>query len=141
MGKKVLKVLDHCSVFLLVLGTYCPGALLGVGGKLGIILFILVFIITTTGIIFSAINVDKYKVIAVICHLISGWSILIGIKNLYINATKTGLILLILGGVFYSIGAILYGIGAKKKYMHSVFHFFCLAGTLCQFLAIYLYIL
>ena len=95
-----------------------------------IILFILVFIITTTGIIFSAINVDKYKVIAVICHLISGWSILIGIKNLYINATKTGLILLILGGVFYSISAILYGIGAKKKYMHSVFHFFCLAGTL-----------
>lgn len=140
-GKKVLKVLDHCNVFLLVLGTYCPVSLLGIHGKLGILLFLLVATITTTGIVFSAINVDKYKVIAVICHLISGWSILIGIKELYTTMTLNGLILLIAGGISYSIGAILYGIGFKVKYMHCVFHFFCLAGTILHFLSIYLYIL
>ena len=123
-GKKVLRILDHCNVYLLVLGTYIPISLLGVRGPLGWI-----------------IAIDKFQVFEVICHLINGWSILIAIKTLYNNITFMGVLFLLLGGIMYSLGAILYGIGVKKKYMHSIFHFFCLAGTIFHFIAIYMYIL
>lgn len=140
-GKKVLRVLDHCNVFLLVFGTYIPVALLGIGGALGWWMFAFVAVITTVGIVFSAINIDKFQVLEVVCHLLNGWSILIGVPELFEHMQFGGVLLLFLGGVAYSVGAILYGIGAKKKYIHSVFHFFCIAGTVLQWLSIYLYLL
>jgi len=140
-GKKVLRVLDHCNVFLLVFGTYIPVALLGIGGALGWWLFAFVAVITTVGIVFSAINTDRFQVLEVVCHLLNGWSILIGASELFAHMHFGGVLLLFLGGIAYSVGAILYGIGAQKKYIHSVFHFFCLTGTILQWLAIYLYLL
>lgn len=140
-GKKVLRVLDHCNVFLLVFGTYIPVALLGVGGSLGWWLFAFVAAVSVVGIVFSAINTDKFQVLEVVCHLLNGWSILVGLPQLFQHMQFGGVLLLLLGGVFYSVGAILYGVGARKKYMHSVFHFFCLAGTVLQWLSIYLYLL
>ena len=140
-GKKVLRVLDHCNVFLLVWGTYIPVSLLAVRGTVGWILFSIVSVISIVGIVFSAINVDKFSVLSVICHLVNGWSILVGVKSIINNVGYNALIMMLAGGILYSIGSILYGIGSKKKYMHSVFHFFCLLGTLFHFLAIYLYIL
>lgn len=140
-GKKVFRVLDHCSVYLLVLGTYTPVALLAVGNLNGWILFSFVAAVTTIGIIITIINVDKYQVLSVICHLLNGWSIIIVIKTLLNNIGTTAVIFLIIGGLMYSIGALLYAIGTKKKYMHSVFHFFCIAGTIFHFFAIYLYVL
>lgn len=140
-GKKVLRVLDHCNVYLLVYGTYIPATLLAIRGALGWILFSFVSLITLIGIILSSINTDKFQKLEVICHLLNGWSALIAIKQLYLNIGINGLILLISGGIMYTLGAILYGLGAKKKYMHSIFHFFCLAGTILHFLTIYLYVL
>ena len=140
-GKKVLRVIDHCNVFLLVFGTYIPVSLLGVGGAKGWILFGVICLFTIIGIVFTAINVDKYKVIATICHLINGWSILIGIPELINNAGHEGLLFMILGGVMYTIGSILYGLGSKKKYMHCIFHVFCLLGTFFHFWSIYMYLI
>lgn len=140
-GKKVLRVIDHCNVYLLVFGTYIPVSLLGVSGSLGWILFGVVAFVTTLGIILTSISIDKFNVLEVICHLINGWSILFGIPKLLINMGNGGLLFLILGGVMYTLGSILYGIGSKKKWMHSVFHMFCLAGTILHFFAIYLYLI
>lgn len=140
-GKKVLRVIDHCNVFLLVLGTYTPISLLGVGGALGWWLFGFVALITVTGITLSAIAIDRFQVAEVVCHLISGWSILIGIQSLYAHMGFTGVLLLLLGGLAYTIGAVLYAIGVKRRYVHSIFHFFCIAGTVLQWLAIYLCLL
>ena len=140
-GKKVLRVIDHCNVFLLVFGTYIPVSLLGVGGAKGWILFGVIGAFTIIGIVFTAINVDKYKVIATICHVINGWSILIGIPELINNAGHEGLLFMILGGVMYTIGSILYGLGSKKKYMHCIFHVFCLLGTFFHFWSIYMYLI
>lgn len=140
-AKKVLRVLDHCNVFLLVFGTYMPVALLGVGGSLGWTLFGLVCIFTALGIVFTAVNVDKYRAPAVVCHLLSGWSILIGVPRLYMSMGRAGLLWLILGGAMYSAGAALYGAGTRKKYRHCVFHVFCLLGTFCHFWAVYAYLL
>ena len=140
-GKKVLRVIDHCNVFLLVIGTYVPVSPLGVGGSLGWGLLVGVSAFAVTGIVFNAIRVDRFKALSVVCHLISGWSILLGIPCLLKTMGRTGVIFLLLGGLMYSIGALLYGIGAKKKYMHSVFHLFCLAGTFSHFWAVYAYLL
>lgn len=140
-GKKVLRVIDHCNVFLLVLGTYTPIALLGVGGALGWWLFGFVALVSIIGITLSAVNTDRFQVAEVICHLLNGWSILIGIHPLYEHMGLAGVILLLLGGIAYTAGAILYGIGAKHRYIHSVFHFFCIAGTVLQWCSIYLCLL
>lgn len=140
-GKKVLRVIDHCNVFLLVFGTYIPIALLGVGGALGWWLFGFVALTTTIGITLTAVNTDRFQLLEVICHLLNGWSVLIALPQLYHHMGFTGVLLLILGGVAYSIGAIIYNLGAKRKYFHSVFHFFCIAGTVLQWLSIYLFLL
>ena len=140
-GKKVLRVLDHCSVFLLVFGTYIPASLLGVSGVRGWLLFGLVAFFTVLGIVFTVLDLERYQLAAVICQLLSGWSILMGVCNLRASAGLQGLIWMIAGGAMYTIGAILYGIGKNRKYYHSVFHVFCLLGTFCHFWAIYKYLL
>ena len=140
-GKKVLRVLDHCSVFLLVFGTYIPASLLGVSGVRGWLLFGLVAFFTALGIVFTVLDLERYQLAAVICQLLSGWSILMGVCNLRASAGLQGLIWMIAGGAMYTIGAILYGIGKNRKYYHSVFHVFCLLGTFCHFWAIYKYLL
>lgn len=140
-GKKVLRVLDHCNVFMLVLGTYIPASLIGVGGTLGWVLFGMVTFFTILGIVFTAIWIDKFQVVPVICHLFSGWSILFGISKLLANTGTKGVLYMILGGIMYTIGAALYGMGKKVKYMHCVFHIFCLLGTFFHFWAIYMYMI
>ena len=140
-GKKILRVIDHCNVFLLVLGTYIPMSLLGIGGKTGWIFFGVVSFIAVLGIIFTSVNIDKNSVIEVVCHLISGWACLVAIPKLLENMGSYGLLFLILGGLMYTIGSILYGIGSKKKYMHCIFHIFCLLGTFFHFWCIYCYLI
>ena len=140
-GKKVLRVIDHCNVFFLVLGTYVPVSLLGVGGWQGWTLLGVVFAFAATGISLNGVNVEKFKVSSVICHLVCGWSILFGVPALLNTMGRTGVYWLIAGGAAYTVGSILYGIGAKKKYIHSVFHIFCLIGTACHFWAVYRFLL
>ena len=140
-GKKVLRVIDHCNVFLLVFGTYIPMSLIGIGGAIGWVLFGLVGAVTLLGIVLTSINIDKYQVAQVICHLVSGWAALFVIPQLLENIGSGGLFFLILGGIMYTIGSILYAIGKKKPYMHSVFHIFCLLGTLFHFFCIYFYVI
>ena len=140
-GKKVLRVLDHCNVFLLVFGTIIPVALLGIGGIKGWICFGIVAFVTVIGIISSATNIDKVQKLEVVCHLINGWSMLIYIKVLLNNIGSIGIGLIVLGGIMYSLGAILYFVGSRKRYAHSVFHIFCILGTFSHYFAIYLYML
>ena len=140
-GKKVLRVIDHCNVYLLVFTTYIPVAWLAVGGALGWVMFGVIGAVVATGVVFSAINVDKYQKLEVACHLISGWGSLIFLPILLQGMGIGGVIFLILGGAMYSIGALLYMIGAKKKYMHCIFHLFCLAGSFFHFWCVYMYLL
>ena len=140
-GKRVLRIIDHCNVFLLVLCTYIPVSLIGVGGALGWVLFGTVCFFAILGIVLTAVNLERFQVPAVFCHLVSGWSILIGVPGLLRTMGGEGLFFLILGGVLYSAGAVLYRIGAKKKYGHCVFHIFCLAGSFFHFWCVFRYLL
>ena len=140
-GKVVLRVIDHCDVYLLVLGTIIPVALLGVQGFYGWLLFTLALMLNVVGIVFTAIDVDKYSKISVFCHLLSGWCVCFFIRPLVANASVNCFWFILAGGISYSIGAILYWLGKKKRYMHSVFHIFVLAGSVLQWLAFYLYLI
>ena len=100
-------------------------------------LFGIIWGTAVVGIILNAIDIERFKVISMICYLAMGWAIIFTIKPL-INAVPAGGIkLLVAGGIAYTVGAVIYGIGSKVKYMHSIWHFFVLAGSVLHFLTIY----
>lgn len=141
MAKRVFRVIDHCTIFLLIAGTYTPFTLVTLRGTIGWVLFGIVWGMAVLGITLNAVNLKKFSKISVACYLVMGWAIVAAFQPLAEALAPQGVSLLIWGGIAYTIGAILYGIGAKVKYFHSVFHFFCLAGTVLHFFAIYLYVL
>ena len=141
MAKRVFRVIDHCTIFLLIAGTYTPFTLVTLRGTIGWVLFGIVWGMAVLGITLNAVNLKKFSKISVACYLVMGWAIIAAFQPLAEALAPQGVSLLIWGGIAYTVGAILYGIGAKVKYFHSVFHFFCLAGTVLHFFAIYLYVL
>lgn len=139
-GKKVLRILDHINVMLMVAGTYTPICLSLIGGALGWVIFAIVWAITIVSVVFNAIDVDKYQYVSVACNLILGWGSLLLLPQLLAVCPLSGILaFLVGGGAVYSLGSILYVIGAKKKYIHSVFHFFVIAASVLHFFFIYLY--
>ena len=143
-AKKVFQVLDHCSIFLLIAGSYTPFCLVTFreyNTALGWTIFGVIWGITILGITLNAIDIKKYKVFSMICYLGMGWCIIFTAKLLPQLLGIPGLILLVAGGVAYTIGAVLYGLGKKKKYMHSIFHLFILLGSILQFFCILLYVI
>ena len=93
------------------------------------------------GIILYSIDLKQFKVFSMICYLAMGWCIIVKIKWVIAGLGWTGFTLLVAGGVIYTIGAVLYGLGKKKRYMHSVFHVFVIAGSILHFFSIYLYVI
>ena len=143
-AKKVLQILDHCSIFLLIAGTYTPFALCTLRAyspQIGWSIFAINWIMAAIGITLNAIDLKRYKVFSMICYLVMGWCIIVKINILPSLLGMKGFILLALGGVIYTIGAVLYGVGVKVKYMHSVFHLCICIASILQFLCIILYVL
>lgn len=140
-AKKVLRVFDHCSIFLLIAGSYTPYSLLTLKGTNGWILFGIIWICAIIGIILNSINLEKFDKLSFVLYIIMGWAIVFNVKPLISAISGTGLALLIAGGITYTIGAIIYLIGSKVKYMHSVWHFFVLGGSILHFFSIYLFVL
>ena len=142
-AKKVFQVLDHCSIFLLIAGSYTPFCLVTFreyNAVLGWTIFGIIWAIAILGITLNAIDIKKYKVFSMICYLGMGWCIIFTANLLPKLLGIPGLILLVAGGVAYTIGAVLYGLGRKKRYMHSIFHLFILLGSILQFFCILLYV-
>lgn len=143
-AKKVFRVLDHCAIYLLVAGTYTPIALCTIreySTALGWSLFGVIWGLAIFGITLTAINVEKTKILEVVLYLGMGWSVLFA-KNAFVEGVGTGgLVLFIIGGGAYSVGAVLYLLGKKHEYIHTVFHLFILAGSLLHFLGIFFYVL
>lgn len=143
-AKKVFQVLDHCSIYLLIAGSYTPFALCTLreySTALGWTIFGVIWCVAILGIILNSIDIKKFRVFSMICYLVMGWCIVFKINLLPELLGTAGFVLLLLGGLAYTIGAILYGLGKKHKYMHSVFHLFILLGSLLQFFTILLYVM
>lgn len=149
-GKKVLRIIDHDTVYLLIAGSYTPFCLVslrdvsmwGVIPYSGYIIFSIVWILITIGIVFNSININKYKIISFVMYIVVGWIIILEAKELLNVIGFNGFMFLLFGGISYSLGSILYGLGSKKYiWFHTVFHIFVLIGTILQFIAIYLYVI
>ena len=146
MAKKVMQVIDHCSVFILISGTYTPIALSSLreyNTALGWTVFGVVWGVSALGITLNAIDLKKYNVFSIICYLAQGWCIVLTGKTAVKAIGTNGFMWLLAGGIAYTIGAVLYGIAGKKtvRYMHSVFHIFVVLGSVLQFIAILFYVL
>jgi len=142
-AKKIFQILDHCSIFLLIAGSYTPFALCTireVDTTSGWLIFGIIWGMAALGIALNAIDLKRYKVFSMICYLVMGWIIIFKFDLLLKGLNINGLILLVAGGVVYTVGAIFYGFGKKHKYMHSVFHLAIVLGSLLQFLCILLYV-
>ncbi|MBQ3425399.1 MAG: hemolysin III family protein, partial [Clostridia bacterium] len=144
LGKRVLQVLYHCSIFLLIAGTYTPLALCTLrpyNPALGWTLFGLIWALAATGITLNAIDLKKYERFSMVCYLLMGWAIVFRIDLVYRLIGPGGFWLLLSGGIAYTIGAMLYAVGRKRRYAHSAFHVFTVIGSLLHFLCILLYVL
>lgn len=140
-AKRVFRIIDHCSIYLLIAGTYTPYTLVTLNGTIGWITFGIIWASAILGITLNAINLDKFKKFSMVLYLAMGWMIIFSFKSLTANLARPGLYLLLSGGITYTIGAIFYGLGKNKKYMHSVFHIFVLIASILQFFSIFFYVI
>lgn len=139
-AKRIFRVFDHTSIFLLIAGTYTPLTLVLLNGALGWVLFGIVWATSILGIVLNCINIEKFKKFSMVCYIASGWCIVIAAYPVFKNMALSGIILLVAGGLMYTIGVIFY----KKKtvsYMHAIWHLFVLAGAVLQFFSIFKYII
>ena len=145
-AKKVFQIIDHCTIFILIAGTYTPIVLTSIRNAnafLGWTIFGLVWGVSALGIVLNAIDLKKYAVFSMICYLGLGWCIVLGGKTALEAIPFPAMMLILAGGVAYTIGAVFYGVAAKKKwkYIHSVFHLFVVLGSILQYFGIIIYIL
>lgn len=144
MAKRVFQVIDHCSIFLLIAGTYTPITLCSLreyNPVLGWGIFSVIWGVAVLGIVFNAIDIKAYSKFSAICYLVMGWCIVLAWKPTASMLGKGGIALLLGGGIAYTIGALFYYFLKKKKYMHSVFHLFVVAGSICHMLCILFYVI
>ena len=144
MGKRVLQVIDHCTIYFLIAGSYMPITLCSirpVSPGWGWTLFGVVWALAAVASTLTAIDLKKYEKFSMICYILMGWCVIVRIGLVRELLGPTGFGLLLAGGIAYTLGAVLYGLGKKKRYMHSAFHVFTVVGSLLQFLCILLYVL
>ena len=143
-SKKVLQVLDHCAIDSLIAGTYTPIVLCDIAPKypaIGWGLFALQWALAITAATLTAIDLKKYTVFSMFCYIGMGWSIILFLPQALDALSPAGFWPLLLGGIAYTIGAVLFGLGKRLKWMHSVFHIFVILGSTLQFFTIILYVL
>ena len=144
MGKRVMQVVDHCTIYVLISGTYTPlllSAMRPIDPVASWVLFGIVWALAAVGIAFTAIDLNKYKVFSMVCYMAIGWCIIFKLTLLISAIGWGGFALILGGGILYTIGAILYGKGREKPSMHCVFHVFVILGSICHILAILLFAL
>lgn len=142
-AKKVFQIIDHCSIFFLIAGTYTPIALCSLREQVtwvGWTVFGVIWGLCAVGVVFNAIDLKKYEKFSMICYLGMGWMIILCAKMTYQALGLGGCVFLLAGGIMYTAGAVLYRIGIKKRYIHSVFHLFVVAGSILHMFMILFYV-
>ncbi len=138
--KSIFRIFDHCSIFLLIAGTYTPFTLVTLKGAFGWTIFGIIWGFTVLGVTLNAISIEKFKRFSMVCYIAMGWLIIIAIKPMAVAIGFNAMLLLVLGGVAYTIGAIFYKM-KNVLYMHGVWHLFVLAGSILQYFSILFYVL
>ena len=139
-AKGVMRILDHCSIFLLIAGSYTPFCLITLRQHMGIPLFVIIWAVAILGVVLNSVNMEKFKKISLIGYVVMGWAVVFTLKPLIQGLPFGGLLLLALGGLMYTGGVAFY-VMKKHRYMHSIWHLFVLAGTVLQYLSVMLYVI
>lgn len=139
-AKRIFRIFDHCTIFLLIAGTYTPYLLLTLGNTLGLVIFCILWGMTILGMILNAVNLERFKRFSMICYIVMGWCIVIVIKPVILALGTTGTILLVAGGVLYTVGILFYR-QKHKKYMHSIWHIFVFSASLLHYLSVLFYVI
>ncbi len=134
-AKKVFRIFDHCSIFLLILSSYIPVFLVVIKGALGWTMFGISVFCTVLGIVFNSINLERWDRASQVLYIVMGWQALVIIKPIYNAFDTTEFVFLILGGIAYTLGTVFYR-NHKLKYMHFVWHIFVLAGSILHYFMI-----
>ena len=140
MAKKVLQVLDHCAIYFLIAGSYsiiCLGALRRESAALGWGILGLEWALCAVATVLTAIDLERYQLFSMICYIGMGWAIIPLAAIVLRIMTPAGFWLLLLGGISYTVGAVLFSI--DRKWLHSIFHVFVVVGSVLQFFAFYWY--
>lgn len=143
-AKRVFQVLDHCTIYFLIGGTYTPILLCSVrtvSPGWAWTMFGIVWGLAALATVFTAIDLKKYEVFSMCCYIGMGWCVVLAARTVMQAIAPAGLWLLLGGGIAYTLGAALYGLGKKRRYMHALFHLFVLVGSALHFLCILLYVL
>ena len=135
--KRVLRVMDHCSIFLLILGTYVPLSLLVVGGRTGWALFLTNTALAVVGITLNAISLTRFDKISLALYALMGWLVVLALRTVLQVLAPAGVALLVAGGVAYTVGIYFYK--SQRRYSHFVWHLFVLAGSVLHYLCVALY--
>ena len=138
-AKAVMRIFDHCTIFVLIAGTYTPFCLILLDGAWGWSIFGAIWGLTALGITLNAINLEKYKVFSMIAYIAMGWCVLLVAGKVIAALGFWGTTLLLSGGIAYTAGIGFFA--SKKKYFHSIWHFFVLAGSILHFFTVYFFVL
>ena len=137
--KRVFRIIDHASVFLLIAGTYTPFLLLGIRGAWGWTLLVIVWGLALLGVGFKALFIHRFQKLSVLAYILMGWLSIVMVKEALANIPVGGLIWLAVGGVVYTVGVIFYAL-KKIRYAHAIWHVFVLGGSICHYFAVLLYL-
>jgi hemolysin III len=137
--KRVLRVLDHCAIYLLIAGTYTPFVLVSLGGRLGWTLFGVVWAMAAAGIVFKIFATGRFAVVSTAAYVAMGWLGVVALGPLIRSLSGAALLWLLAGGIAYTAGTFFYH--RRIPYSHALWHVFVLIGSVCHFVAIGLYVL
>jgi hemolysin III len=139
-AKKVLRVLDHSAIFLLIAGTYTPFTLVSLRGGWGWTLLVVVWGLALLGILYKVTARRRFRMLSVLLYLAMGWLVLVAIEPMVTSVAAPGLWLLLAGGLCYTLGVAFFA-WRRLPYSHAVWHLFVLAGSICHFFAVLLYVI
>jgi hemolysin III len=137
--KDIFEILDHSAIYLLIAGSYTPFLLVTLRGPLGWSMFGVIWGLAIIGIVLKCFYVKRFVLISTLCYILMGWLIVLAIKPLFQNLPFTGLVWLVVGGLFYTFGSIFY-VWRRVPYHHAIWHVFVLAGSICHFISVLLYV-
>ena len=144
LSKLVFQIIDHCTIYFLIAGTYTPFLVCALAKISPISAWLTFFVVWGTAalaIVLNAIDLKKFKVFSMIAYVVVGWSILPSVTLIYRVIGSDGFALLLGGGVLYTVGIIFYALGKRVRYFHSVFHIFVLLGSVAHSLCVMLYVI
>ena len=140
VAKPIFRVIDHCSIFVLIAGSYTPFTLISLHGSLGWTMFAIIWVVAFLGIIYKVYLSHKWKRGSLVFYLAMSWALLLAIKPLIASVQTGGLVLLFLGGLFYTGGTVFY-LWRRLPYHHAIWHMFVLAGSICHYFSVLLYVM